>query len=541
MSAEFRQRRPGEYVHILWTRKWLIVLPAIAVTVAVAWVVWRLPNIYESTTLLTVRPATISTSVVPQLSDSDLTIRINNIGQEVVSRTSLEPLIQRYGLYAAERRRGEPMDALVERMRTRDISVRINTSRNDVTNGFNLSYRGPSPEVARAVTAELASKYVDAQMRSANQGATMTKEFFDKRLQEQQEKLDAIDRRRLEFMTHNVEHLPSNSQALVGQLTGLREQQKTLLTEIGRLREQRTLLTTQQADLEKQRTQEITTIAEQVGDPKQSLGYIELMKHKSDLESQQQQLLAQYTRKHPDVIAKQSEINKVQSQMDDMVAEGKARIEERRKKLEAMIDPRLNSIKYNLQYANSEIARMEKQLAEAERQVASIDRRLNGVPGTEVGLEALNREYMTEKGVYDDLLKRQQNASIAAGVTANAQGETLAVIDPANLPERPVAPNRILLIALGLALGLGFGLVLAALFEVPRLLTIQTTEDAEHYTGLPVLVAVPELLTPREERRLRLRRVALAFASLAVTVVSVPALALVFKLTRVFEMFASRG
>ncbi|PYS96500.1 MAG: hypothetical protein DMF65_12950, partial [Acidobacteria bacterium] len=123
---------------MIWRRKWLIVLPTVAVAVAVAWVVWRLPDVYESTTLLTVRPASISTSVVPQLSDSDLTIRINNITQEVTSRSTLEPMIERYNLYAVERRRGASMDELVERMRTKDIKISLNTSRNEVTNGFFL-------------------------------------------------------------------------------------------------------------------------------------------------------------------------------------------------------------------------------------------------------------------------------------------------------------------------------------------------------------------------------------------------------------------
>src|SRR2546423_642055 len=127
MSVNFRQRTPGELAQMVWRRKWMILLPTLAVAVAVAYVVWRLPNVYESTTLLTVRPASITTSAVPQLSDSDLTIRINNIGQEVTSRSTLEPLIERYGLYALERRRGESMDALVERMRTKDIKVTLNT------------------------------------------------------------------------------------------------------------------------------------------------------------------------------------------------------------------------------------------------------------------------------------------------------------------------------------------------------------------------------------------------------------------------------
>src|SRR5918912_937555 len=143
MSVEFRQRKPGELARMVWRRKWLIVLPTVAVAVGVAYGVWKLPNVYESTTLLTVRPASISTSVVPQLSDSELTIRINNITQEVTSRSTLEPMIERYGLYARERARGASMDELVERMRTKDIKINLNTSRNEVTNGFFLSFRGP--------------------------------------------------------------------------------------------------------------------------------------------------------------------------------------------------------------------------------------------------------------------------------------------------------------------------------------------------------------------------------------------------------------
>ncbi len=45
-------------------------------------------------------------------------------------------------------------------------------------------------------------------------------------------------------------------------------------------------------------------------------------------------------------------------------------------------------------------------------------------------------------------------------------------------------------------------------------------------------------MTPGEGRRRKVRRAALAFASLAATAVSIPALALLLKLTRVFEVLA---
>jgi uncharacterized protein involved in exopolysaccharide biosynthesis len=69
MSVEFRQRTPSEYLKILRRRKWLIILPMIAVTAAVAWVVYRLPDVYESVTLIVVKPSTLPNTVVPTVTE----------------------------------------------------------------------------------------------------------------------------------------------------------------------------------------------------------------------------------------------------------------------------------------------------------------------------------------------------------------------------------------------------------------------------------------------------------------------------------------
>jgi polysaccharide chain length determinant protein (PEP-CTERM system associated) len=540
MSVEFRQRTPGEYAQILWRRKWLIALPAVAIAFAVAIVVWKLPNVYESKTLLTVRPSSISSDVVPRLAEADLTIRINNIQQEVFSRSSLQPIIEKYGLYAVERRRGEPMDVLVERMRTRDINVRLSTSR-EVTNGFELLFRGPDPRVTMNVTAELASKYTKAQAKAATEDATQTKEFFESKLRQAKDELDAIDQQRLQFMMQNKEHLPSSANALIGQLAGLREEQKSINTSLDLLRQRRASLATQQADAVKQRAEQIDLAHYDLQDPKTTPAYASLVTRREQLKSDRQRLLTEYRDKHPDVLSKQAEIDNVQREINEMIADWKQRIEERRKKLEAMSDPRVSNYQQELRDTDAQIAALQKRNATTDAQITDINQRLGGVPTAEVGLEALNREYQSKKAVYDDLLAQNQKADIISSVQANAQGESIAVIDSANMPERPVAPNRPVWMLFGLFVGLGVGLTCAALFEVPRLLTIQTSEDAEHYTGLPVLVSLPNLLTPREQRRLRLRRAALAVAGVLVTVASIPALALLLRMTRLVEFLAMRG
>jgi uncharacterized protein involved in exopolysaccharide biosynthesis len=541
MSVDFRQRTPGELAAMVWRRKWLIALPTLAVAAAVAAVVWRLPNIYESTTLLTVRPASISTSAVPQLSESDLSIRINNISQEVTSRSTLEPMIIRYDLYAAERRRGASMDELVERMRTRDIRFSLNTSRNDITNGFFLTFRGQEPSATQHVTEALASKFVSTQTTAAGNDARNTKEFFTERLNQAKERLDEIDNRRLAFMQAHIPNLPSGMPSLVGQLAGLREEQKARINEVGRLNDQIASNNKYIADLSKSNEQGVEEFIAQMQDPKSTAAYAELVKRQAELKSEREQLGLVYKPAAVEMRANQKQIDELQRQMDEMVAEHKQKVAEQRERLVKRIDPRLSSYQGENTRLQGELKRQQALLSQNEAQIVSIEQRLNGVPTSEVGLEAINREYLSAKSVYDETVKQQNEADTIAEVAGRAQGESIAVIDPASLPEQPVAPKRPVLMLLGIFVGLACGIALAAALELPRLLTVQTAEDAQHYTGLPVLVTLPLLMTAREERRMKLRRYALAAAAVIATLVSAPALAFVLNRLHLIEMIASRG
>jgi protein tyrosine kinase modulator len=538
MSVQFRQRTPGEYARIIWKRKWLIVLPMIAIATAVSWVVLRLPNIYESSTLIVVKPSSIPEAVVPTQSEDQLTRQLTSISQVVTSRSSLQPLVERYRLYEAERLRGEPLESVIDRMR-KDIKVELNTTRNDITNGFNLSYRGRDPQTTQAVTAELASKYVNAQTESSQRIGTSTKEFFEQRILQLKEELDAIAQKRLDFMKENLSNLPQGSESLGIQLTGLYERQKALIAEIGRSRDQQNLLNQRLGDIQKQREQEIDNIIEEGNDPKKSPEYLQLTQRAALLDTELQNMLATLKPANPDVIKKREEIAAVKTQMEQAITEGKDRAEAKRKRYESYVDPRLTSVKYDLEYAKGEIARQQKMLDDTNAQIASIQGRINNVPGVQVGLEILDRDYKTKQESYDKLLEQQQKNVLISDITSSQQGESIAVIDAANLPTQPVAPKRPMLIIMGLMIGLFVGLALAAVFEVPRLLTIQTTSDVEHYTGLPVLVAVPELLTPQEALRIPRRRLVLLAAGVIATIVSIPALAYILKMTHIFDRLVS--
>jgi hypothetical protein len=254
------------------------------------------------------------------------------------------------------------------------------------------------------------------------------------------------------------------------------------------------------------------------------------------LQAELQQLLTTYKPKHPDVVAKEAQIQGITTEMSQMIAEWKEKIKQKQDKLANRPDLSVSSLSEEIKLIQGEIQRQQKLLQDNEKAIADILVRINNVPGVEVGLGAIERDYQTKKTSYDQLLVQQQKIALGAEAATQQQGEGIEVIDPANLPSQPVAPKRLMLSGIGLAVGLGLGLLLTGIFEVPRLLTIQSSEDARHYTGLPVLVSVPELLTPQEARSRPRKRRLLVAAGIVATIVSIPALALVLKLTHVFEL-----
>ncbi len=539
MSVDFRQRTPAEYAQILWRRKWLIILPAIAVACAVAWVVWRLPDTYESTSLLIVKPPTIPNAMVPSLSDEDLSFRISNINRQVQSRSSLEPLILKYNLYAADRQNGVSMEEIVGRM-LNHIRVDIESGGDETKiPGFRIYFKGRDPRTTQAVTAELASKYVNAQAEGAQGEAEQTRNFFEQQLQQVRQALDESDAKRLDYMMANVNRLPSSTQSLIGQLSGLREQQKTLITEIGRMRDTRTLLSRQLNDYEEQAAREGTILVDGLTDPRNTQAWGMLSSQKATVEGELQEMLTGLRPENPDVKKKQAQLDSIKREMERLENDADAKAERIKKNRTGTADLRAKSIGYEIEKLDREVVRQEGILATTDGQIAEIQSRINSVPDAEVALESLNRDYQTNKAQYDQLLEKKRNADLAATVQINAQGETIQVIDAASLPQTPVAPKRLTLVGLGLCLGLGVGFGFALLFEVPRLLTIQTVDDAAHYTNLPVLASVPDLLTPQEARRMPQMRAILLAAGVVATIISIPLLAFALRLSHVFDRFVT--
>jgi len=552
MSVEFRQRKPGELISMVKRQKWLILLPMITLTAAIGYVVYKLPSIYESTSLLTVKPPTISSQLVMSLSNEDLSQRLSTINQEVLSRSSLEPMVLKYDLYKQERAAGVPMELIYEQMYKR-IRIDLESTGNEKVAAFRVSYRDRDPQAARNVTADLAGKYVNAQVQNSVEIAESTNELFQNQLNEKKAALDDLEKQRLDIMMQNVATLPESEQGLVAQLSGLRlredtitKEKQSLYNEKGRLSDGIAANNRQMRLIEDFGEKETQDTARQASQIEDTPAYAQLIQKRADLNGELDNLRKVYREKHPAVIAKTTEIERLNDEIENLRKNTDKRVQTATQSSGRKAELQKKSLELENQRLQAQIGQIEQQLSgkDLERQqnslqIAALEARINTIPNVKVALESITAQYQSAKQTYDEILKKKNDAETVVGVETNSQGETIRVQDPANVPQSPVAPKRFLLTMLGAGIGLTLGLLLAAFFEIPRLFRIQSVDDAKHYTGLPVLASVPPLLSAGEKAWARRSGWMKLAAGVGASIAVIPVIVILLQLTRVLDRLVS--
>lgn len=549
MSVEFRKRTFSEYLRMFKARKWLIILPGLTVFLAVVWIVRGLPSLYESTTLLTITPPKISEKVAPSLSDDDLSQRMQSIKQTVTSRTSLEPMVAKYDIFRDERAAGMPIDGVLAKMKDR-ISIDLDKSDDRKVLGFRISYRDRSPELTQQVTADLATKFITAHSTESNQSAETTREFIENQMAQAKANLDALEKQRLEIMTQNVEALPESGQGLIAQLSGLRQREQTiskdketLMTELGRVQESIQALNSQIRLIENFGEKETADAVNQASRVEDTPVYGQLIQKRAELNAKLENLKKQYRDKHPDIIQTETDINKINEELDNLAKNNIQRVKQVMQSSARKADLQKQSMNIEKEKAQSQVAQLSQQLQTKDEemrqnstQIAALEGKLNTIPNVKVALEGLNNQYETAKTTYDDLLKKYNNAQQQVQVSSDEQGETIRVVDPANLPQSSIsASKKPLFLATGAAAGILLGLILAALFEAPKFFKLKNIADAEYYTGLQVWASIPPMLTVQEVSRRKRLRLLKVIGGVAIAMVSIPLLVTLLQISRVFE------
>src|SRR5207247_11140397 len=182
----------------------------------------RLPSIYRSGTLLLVEQPTVPQQfVVPNIAGA-LQERLQNITQQILSRTRLLHIIEGLDLYAKERQRRTP-DEIVERMR-KDIEIELVRDKNNQLTAFNIYYSSRDPQVAQRVTSELTNLFISENLEARQAQSQSTTKFLESELEEARKSLSEQEEKVREFKDKHLGELRGQKQSNLQILSGLQTQ-----------------------------------------------------------------------------------------------------------------------------------------------------------------------------------------------------------------------------------------------------------------------------------------------------------------------------
>jgi polysaccharide chain length determinant protein (PEP-CTERM system associated) len=460
-------------------RFWWIPLITIPVCTIFAFVATKiLPKRYTSQTVVLVDPPAVSADIVKPVVPQDLGPQLASMKQQILSRTRLEPVIEKFGLYQKDRRRYS-MDELVARLREAIDVVPMEPTPgtapgNRQLPGFTVTVTFGDPVAAQQICSEVTSMFTVESARSSVQQGKQATSFLTEQLEDAKAKLDAEDGKLAQFKQHYAGSLPDDEQTNLGLLGGMNTQLEALTQALGRAQQEKafdeTLLTQQEASWQASRKGQDPETDEQ-----------EL----ANLQDQLAGLRAKYTDEHPDVV-------KLKVRIADLKNKMATQPEEKKEKVAGpSTEPlQLQQVRAKLKQDQLAVADLTKQQAQLQQQIHTLEGRIQASPAVEQQYKELTRNHQTALDLYNNLLKNREQAAMATNLQQQQEGEQFRMLDPPSLPVTASFPKKSVFLVGGFGAGcvLGAG-VLLLLAVTDR--SLHTERDVETYLKLPMLAAVP--------------------------------------------------
>lgn len=501
-------------------RRWVILLTASFVTLVAIAVLLLLPNRYQSdATLLVVNQQVPERYVIPTTT-ATVNDALQALTKEVLSRRRLLAVIDEHGLYAAERKRLSPEQVVA--MMAEDIQIEPldPTKKRGLVedfNAFRIAYTGEDPIVVQKVTSTLTSLFIQENLRTREEQATTTTSFLVEQLTLKKKQLEEQEQRLREFKMEALGELPEQQQGNLAILNGLQIQLQNTMAKIGAAQQQRVYLETLlgahlPAASSPAQAGSAPAVISDVAAPFSDSLAAEIAK----LQAQKAGLLGLYTDKHPEVVkltrqiavkeaalaaVRNDEVKTAASAPATPAASAASRVATRGAMGEPVAVAQLQS---QLEANRVEMTNLAKDEANLKAALELYQKRINNTPVREQELSGIIRETEALRLEYADLQKKEQESQLARNLEKNQRGQQFRLVDAPSFPTVPVSPRRLKLSGIAAGVGLALGLLFAFALEL-RLRSFHTEEELRHHfmPSVPLIVAMPVLLTDREQRRMK--------------------------------------
>jgi polysaccharide chain length determinant protein (PEP-CTERM system associated) len=470
-SAELELlRKVGRHA---WRRAWLVVSIQVVATALGIAALKYLPKKYESSTTIRVEKSQLINPLTRGLAvTSEMEDRLRGIREEILSRDYFEKIITRLAL-APPGADALAREALVQKM-MKNTAI---TSKPRESDTFQVTYTGDDPKEVRDVTNLLAGIFIEDNLSNKANEAGSAVEFLQGQLEIYRQKLEEAEAALRRFEEKNVDQLPSNRAA---QLTRVEQLRATLIEVQNNLRQakiQRDLLRQQASPDGGAPAEGSSSATVMVANPLQS----QLREKEATL----RRLLIDYSASHPDVVALRAELAALEEELrkNPTVPAAQA-ISVRQPSVQDALSLG------QLQQAEMQVGALTTREQQLAQELARYEKKVQGIPEVEQELARLRRDYDVNNDIYNNFLRRLEEAKVTKELESSKRGEIFRILQAAPLPLTPVRPTRLQAILGGVGGGLALGaLLIFVLAQVDT--SIQSAEEAQKVLDLKVLAGIP--------------------------------------------------
>ncbi|WP_372521493.1 GumC family protein [Sulfuricaulis sp.] len=474
---------------------------AISIIAALAW-----PPVYRSMATILIEEQEVPSDLIRSTITSYATQRIQTINQRVMTRANLMQIIEKYDLYHGKRKQ-ETTEEILERMR-KDVNVlMINADVIDPRSGrptaatvaFTLSFDGEGAEMAQKVASELTTLYLNENLKNRAEKASETYTFLTTEADKLREHITELETQLAAFKEKNADRLPQ----LAGLNTQLRERTETELRDVdnqlrsmddrkfyleGQLGQMNPLTPTmgesgQQildpvTQLKTLRSQyisatskyspdhpDVVRLRRQIEGLEKETGSVnsttEQAKELAALRTELAAAREKYSAEHPDVIR----LTKAVAAQEEGLKHKPTPTPESEAAKNNPDNPAYLTLQAQLAGIKSEVQSLKVQREQLKTKLTDYEKRLQQTPDVERKYLVLNRDYENSVLRYQELTAKQNVAQVGQELEKERKGERFSLIDPPQLPEKPLKPNRPAIIIVGFLLSIGSSLGFATVAE----------------------------------------------------------------------------
>lgn len=459
----------NDYIDILRRRFVMVISIFISFSIITLMLAIFLPPVYQATGTILIESQQISSSFIAPTVTQAVRERIEIVKQHVMTRENILRLINKHNLYGTGDGNNRRVTSdVIEKFRDNVEIEILNTGgsrRGRTTYAFKVSFEHLHANQTYKVTSDVVTLFLDENIKSRVSRATETTEFLSKEAKRLKLDLETKENLVAAYKRENANALPEHLKLHVNML----QRTETILANVER--------NYKSAENEKRQLELQLTSAEagvDVGDT-----YTAKLE-RLNAEYQQSKIL--YKENHPTV-------RQLKRKIESLVKGGEHETPNANinKVYVGKIKKLMNEVSFRLKSLGEQKIPLRKKISKLEKQIIK-------TPQVELGLISLSRDHSSAQKKYEEIQLKQLGAQVSENLEGENKAGRFILIEPPQLPDKPIKPKRAKIVLIGLFIALAAGLGLALMVEMMNM-RIRGKGALEAILGTEPLIEIPYIKT----------------------------------------------